>query len=114
MHNTARKAAKSELKRLAYISPMTVTIPPGGFLLVGATGTVADWLRARRIARRRASDCSFGSGRRFDWTSMTKAELTAENKPAYENELDNSKAQEALDGDDARKSRQCSGPRCTS
>jgi len=26
---------------------------------------------------------SFGSGSNFDWTSMMKAELTAENRPAY-------------------------------
>ena len=34
-------------------------------------------------ARRRAADCSFGSDRSFEWTSMTNAELTAENKPAF-------------------------------
>ena len=46
---------------------------------------MADWLRVKRIARRRAVDCSFGSGRRLEWTSMTKVELTAENRPAYRN-----------------------------
>jgi len=46
---------------------------------------MADWLKVRRMARRRAADCSFGSGRRFEWTSRTKAELTAENRPAYRN-----------------------------
>ena len=35
--------------------------------------------------RRRAADCSFGLGWRPEWTSMTKAELTAENSPAYKN-----------------------------
>jgi hypothetical protein len=39
------------------------------------------------MARRRAADCSFGSGWRFEWTSITKAELTAENRPAYENKV---------------------------
>jgi len=69
---------------------VTVTIPLDGSF--GAGGTVgvspgmADWLRVRRIARRRTADCSFGSGRRLEWTSMTKAELTAENRPAYGNE----------------------------
>jgi len=46
---------------------------------------MADWLRVRRIARRRAADCSLGLGWRLEWTSMTKAELTAENRPAYRN-----------------------------
>jgi len=46
---------------------------------------MADWLRVRRMARRRAADWSFGLGWRFEWTSMTKAELMAENRPAYEN-----------------------------
>ena len=41
-----------------------------------------DRLRLRRIARRYASDRSLGSDWSFDWTSMTKAELTAENRPA--------------------------------
>lgn len=44
-----------------------------------------DGLRMSRIARRRATDCSFGSDRSFGWTLMTKAELTAESKPAFEN-----------------------------
>lgn len=43
-----------------------------------------DWLRVRRMAQRSAAVCSFGSGSSFDWTPMTNAELTAENKPAYE------------------------------
>jgi len=33
--------------------------------------------------RKRAANCSFGSDWRPEWTSMTKAELTAENGPAY-------------------------------
>ena len=45
---------------------------------------MADWLRVRRIARRRA-DYSLGLGWRLEWTSMTKAKLTAENRPAYRN-----------------------------
>ena len=43
-----------------------------------------DRLRLRRIARRYASDRSVGSSWSLDWTSMTKAELTAENRPACE------------------------------
>ena len=46
---------------------------------------MADWLRVRRIARRRAADCSIGFGWRLELTSMTKAEVTAENRPAYRN-----------------------------
>ena len=34
-----------------------------------------------------AADCSFGSGWRPEWTSMTKAELTAENRPTYKSGL---------------------------
>ena len=52
---------------------------------MGVSPGIADWLRVRRIARRRATDWTFGSGWRFELTSMTKAELTAENRPAYEN-----------------------------
>ena len=55
---------------------------------MGVSFGIADWLRVRRIARRSATDWSFGSGSSFDWTSMTNAELTAENRPAYEEESD--------------------------
>jgi len=34
---------------------------------------------------RTEGDCSFGPGWKFEWTLTTKAELTAENKPAYRN-----------------------------
>jgi len=88
-------AASREIRRLAYMSPVTVTISLGGSSWAGGTVGVsfgiADWLRVRRIARRRAADCSLGLGWSFEWTSMTKAELTAENRPAYENRLDNSR-----------------------
>lgn len=69
---------------------VTVTIPQGGppWTGEGVSSGTADWLRASRIARRRAADCSFGSGSSFGWTSMTKAELTAENRPAFKNRLD--------------------------
>jgi len=73
------------------MSPVTVTISTGGFSWAGGTAGdsfgIADWLRVRRIARRRAADCSFGLGWRPEWTSITKAELTAENRPAYKNGL---------------------------
>ena len=74
------------MDRLAYMSPVTVTISVGGFSWTGGTVGVsfgmAEPLRVRRMARRRAADWSFGSGWSPDWTSMTKAELTAENRPA--------------------------------
>ena len=57
----------------------------GPFHAVGAAGSspgAMDRLRLRRIARRYASDRSVGSGWSLDWTSMTKVELTAENRPA--------------------------------
>jgi len=85
----ATNAASREIVRLAYMRQVTVTISPGGSPWTGGTAGVspgmADWLRVRRIARRRAADCWFGSGWRFEWASMTKAELTAENRPAYRN-----------------------------
>ena len=70
--------------------PVTVMISLGGSSWTGKAmglppGNV-DWLRVRRIARRRAADSSFGSGSSFDCTSITNAELTAENRPAYEYE----------------------------
>ena len=34
-------------------------------------------------------DCSFGSGRSLDWASITKAELMAENRSAYKDQLAN-------------------------
>jgi len=90
------------------MSPVTVTISPGGSSWVGGTVGIsfgiADWLRVRRIARRRAAVWSFGSGWSFEWTSMTKAELTAENRPAYENKLDSSRERTIHD---VRKSRLC-------
>ena len=80
-------AASSEIRRLAYMSPVAVTISLGGLFWVGETTRVsfgmADWLRVRRIARRRAADCPLESGWSFELMSTTKAELTAENKPAY-------------------------------
>ena len=59
----------------------------------------ADWLRVRKMASRRAADWSFGSGWSFEWTSMTKAELTAENRPAYEDEGKSDERQEQTTGD---------------
>ena len=53
---------------------------------VGFSSGMADWLRVKRIARRSVADCSLGSVSSFDWTSITNAELTAENRPAYEDE----------------------------
>ena len=35
-----------------------------------------------KITRRRAAVTSFGSSSRWDWTSIIKAEVTAENRPA--------------------------------
>ena len=82
-------AASKDINKLAYMSPVTVIISLGGSSwmggIVGISFGMADWLRVRRMARRRAADCSPGSGSSFEWTSMTKAELTAENRPAYEN-----------------------------
>jgi len=63
-----------------------MTISRGGpFHAGGAAGSSSgemDRLRLRRIARRYASDRSPGSGSSLDWTSMRKAELTAENRPS--------------------------------
>jgi len=74
------------------MSSVTVTISLGGSSWVGEMAGVlfgiADWLRVRRIARRRAADCLFRLGWSFECTSMTKAELMAENKPACDKMLD--------------------------
>ena len=87
------------------MSPVAVTISWGVFSLmggaVGFSPGMADWLRVRRMARRSAADCSFGSVSSFDWTSITKAELTAENRPAYVDELGGRRKQTVSD---ARKS----------
>ena len=80
-------AANSDIDKLAYMSPVTATISLGGPSstgeMAGVSFGMADWLRVRRMTRRRAADCSAGLGSSFEWTSMTKAELTAENRPAY-------------------------------
>ena len=85
-------AASREIKRLAYVRPVTVMISLGARSWTGGMTGVSfgrtDWLRVRRMARRRAADCSPGSVSSFGWISMTKAELTAENRPAYVRELD--------------------------
>jgi len=82
----ATNAANNDTRRLAYRRSEVVTISVGGpFNTGGAAGSSSgaiDRLRLRRIARRYASERSLGSGWSFDWTSMTKAELTAENRPA--------------------------------
>ena len=60
MPNIAMNAASSEIRRLAYIRPVTVTISLEGFCWTGGTVGdlfgIADWLRVRRTARRRAAD----------------------------------------------------------
>ena len=39
------------------------------------------------MARRMAAFCAFGSGgQRLQWVSMTKDALTAEDRPAYDNQ----------------------------
>ena len=83
----AMNAANSDIRRLAYRRSDVVKISVGGPFhgegAVGSSSGAIDLLRLRRIARRYASERSVGSGSSFDWTSMTKAELTAENRPAW-------------------------------
>ena len=83
--------ANRDINKLAYMSPVTVTTLLGGLPWAGGMERVspgmAEWLRVKRMAWRSAADCSFGSGSSLEWTSMTKAELTAENRPAYEEEV---------------------------
>ena len=55
---------------------------------MGVSSGIADWLKAGRIAGRRAADFSFGSGSSFEWTLRTKAGPAAENRSASENRLD--------------------------
>jgi len=84
--NIATNAAKRDIKKLAYRRFEVVMISVGGPFhaggVIGSSSGAMDRLRLRRIARRYASDRSLGSGSSLDWTSMTKAELTAENRPA--------------------------------
>ena len=72
------------------MSPVTVMMWWGGSScrggVMGFSPGMADWLRARRIVWRSAADCLFGSVSNFDWTSIMNTELTAENRPAYEDE----------------------------
>ena len=83
--------ANNEIMRPTYVKPVAVIISLGKFSLgksswvgvtTGASLGIADWLRVRRIARRRVVDCSLGSGRSFEWTSMTKTESTTDSRPA--------------------------------
>ena len=82
--NTASRA----IRRLMFMRPVMVTISLGGSPGTGGTTGVspgiADLLRVRRIVGRRAANWSFGSGWSCEWTSMTNAELKAENRPAWE------------------------------
>ena len=84
--NIATNAANRDMSRLAYKRSKVVTISRGGpFQGGGAMGSSCgemEGLRLRRIARRYASDRSLEPGSTFDWMSMTKTALTAENKPA--------------------------------
>lgn len=63
-------AASREIKRLAYMRPVTVMISLGACSwtvgMVGVSFGIADWLRVRRMARRRAADCSPGSVSSFE------------------------------------------------
>jgi cysteine synthase len=63
-------AARSEIRRLANRRAVAVTISPGGFSgAVGTVGTsfgIAELLRVRRMARRRATVWSLGSGWSFE------------------------------------------------
>ena len=76
---------------VTYTSPVTVTTSPVGHSWMGRAAGVSfrimDQLRARRIMQRKAMDCSFGSSHSSEWMPMTKVELTAENRPTYDNRL---------------------------
>ena len=76
-------AASSEIKRLVYISLVTMVISAGVFSQAGENVAVsfgmADWLRVKRVARRRAADRSFGSSWRPELASTANREPTVEN-----------------------------------
>ena len=75
----AKNAASREITRLAYMRQVApVTISLGG--TAGVSPGMADRLRERRMSRRMAV---FGSGWRFELALIAKAELAAENRPAY-------------------------------
>ena len=86
MNNIATNAAKSNIKKLACrrfeVVIVSVRGPSHAGGAVGCSAGVIDRLRLRRTAWRYASDRSPESGLSFDWMSMTKVELTAENRPA--------------------------------
>lgn len=79
--NIAANDVSSEVSRLAHRRPATPMITLGGWTdrMARVSFGIADWLRVRRMVWS-AVDCSFGSGRSFEWTSMTRAELTAEDR----------------------------------
>ena len=72
MPKTVTHEAKSDIKRLTYRR----------FEVVRLFGGCNRLVEAERMAWRYVSDRSPESGSSFDWTSMAKAELTAENRPA--------------------------------
>ena len=81
----AINAGNSDIRTLAHRRPKIVTISTGGPLHFGGTARSSPGVTNRlrlRIARRYAPDRWLESGRSFDWTPMTKAELIAENRPA--------------------------------
>jgi hypothetical protein len=82
--NTAMKAGSDETGRLAHMSPVTAMISLSESSWTGGTAEgspgIADWLRVRRIAQRRAAGFSFGLDWRLGWTPMINSELTAESR----------------------------------
>jgi len=79
-------AANGDTRRLTYRRLDVVAIPlrrpPRADGAAGpSSGEVDQLQRLRRITRRYTSDRSVESGSSLGWTSMTKAELTAENRP---------------------------------
>ena len=89
MPSIATNAASSDINKLAYMRLDAATIAWDGFSWMGGTVRFspgrAVGFKVKRIARRRAADCSFESGSSFGWTPRMNAELTAENRPAYKN-----------------------------
>jgi hypothetical protein len=81
----ATNAARREIRRLVYMRQMTMMIPLDGPSQSG--GAELGLIRIESEEDGAEGLVGRVRARRLQWVSMTKAELTAENRPAYKDQV---------------------------